>query len=84
MLAPTISQEEELHWLALRLIPGLGTRKAGQLLERFRTPMAVFRASRSELEAAGIVGGLAQSVASQIADGEKLRMISEDIKLRLL
>jgi DNA processing protein len=64
MLAPTLSQEEELHWLALRLIPGLGTRKAGQLIERFRTPMAVFRASRSELEAAGIAGGVAQSVAS--------------------
>ena len=64
MLATTLSQEEELHWLALRLIPGLGTRKAGQLIERFRTPMAVFRASRSELEAAGIAGGVAQSVSS--------------------
>jgi DNA processing protein len=64
MLAPALSQEEELHWLALRLVPGLGARKAGQLIERFRTPQAVFRASRSELEAAGIAGGVAQSIAS--------------------
>jgi DNA processing protein len=64
MLAPTLNQEEELHWLALRLVPGLGTRKSGQLIERFRTAPAVFRASRSELEAAGIPGGVAQSIAS--------------------
>jgi DNA processing protein len=61
---PTISREEELHWLALTLIPGLGTRTAGKLLARFRTPQAIFRASRTELEAAGVSGGVAQSIAS--------------------
>ena len=64
MTAPPISQEEELHWLALLLVPGLGTRKAGILIERLRTPQAVFRASRSELEALGLNGSVAQSVAS--------------------
>jgi len=64
MLAPVLGSEEELHWLALRLIPGLGTRKAGQLIERYRTPQAIFRASRSELEASGIGGGVAQSISS--------------------
>ena len=64
MLAPAISKEEELHWLALRLIPGLGMRKAGQLLDRFRTPHAIFRASREELEGAGLSGSVAQSIAS--------------------
>jgi DNA processing protein len=59
-----ITKEEELHWLALRLIPGLGTRKANQLLERLRTPQAIFRASRSELEAAGLSGSVAQTIAS--------------------
>src|SRR5580700_8811211 len=58
----SISREEELHWLALT--PGLGTRMAGKLLDRFRTPQTVFRASRSELEAAGVNGAVAQSVAS--------------------
>jgi DNA processing protein len=60
----SVSREEELHWLALTLVPGLGTRMAGKLLDRFRTPQTVFRASRSELEAAGLSGAVAQSVAS--------------------
>ena len=60
----SIGREEELHWLALTLIPGLGTRMAGKLLDRFRTPQAVFRASRTELEAAGVGGAVAQSIAS--------------------
>jgi len=49
------------------MTPGLGTRTAVQLIETFRTPEAVFRASRSELEAAGISSGLAQSIASGCA-----------------
>ena len=51
MQAIAISQDEELHWLALRLVPGLGARNAGKLIDRFRTPQAVLRASRTELEA---------------------------------
>ena len=62
--APALSSEEQLHWLALKMVPGLGTRKAGLLIERFRTPQAIFRASRSELEDAGIKGGVAQTIAS--------------------
>jgi len=63
----TLSPEAELHWLALRMTPGLGTRKAGQLLEVFRTPQAIFRASRSELQAAGLSAGVAQSLSSGCA-----------------
>jgi len=37
------------------------------LIEIFRTPQAVFRASRSELEAGGLSGAVAQSVASGVA-----------------
>lgn len=62
--APALSKEEELHWLALKLIPGLGTRRAFLLMERYRSPLAVFRASRSELEANGLSGSLAQSIVS--------------------
>jgi DNA processing protein len=58
------SREEELYWLALKLVPGLGTRTSVKLLDRFRTPQAVFRASRTELEAAGVSGAVAQSIAS--------------------
>ena len=64
MASPVLSQEDELHWLALTLVPGLGTRTAGKLLARFRTPQTIFRASRTELEAAGVSGTVAQSIAS--------------------
>src|SRR5689334_10124315 len=70
MTAPmpdSITRETELHWLALRMTPGLGTRSAVQLIEMFQTPQAVFRASRSELEAAGVSQGLAQSISSGCA-----------------
>src|SRR2546428_5939745 len=67
MQATSLGQDEELHWLALRMIPGLGTRNAGKLIERFRTPQAVLRASRTELEAAGVSGSVAQSIASGCA-----------------
>ena len=64
MLSPVLSREEELYWLALKLVPGLGTRTSGKLLDRFRTPQAIFHASRTELEAAGLKGAVAQSVSS--------------------
>ena len=63
VLSP-ITKEEELHWLALRLVPGLGTNKAGKLIERLRTPQAIFRSSRSDLEANGLSGSVAQTIAS--------------------
>lgn len=61
---PLLSEDEIIHWLALRMTPGLGTRKAGQLIEIFRTPQAIFRATRSELQSAGLAAAVAQSVAS--------------------
>jgi DNA processing protein len=59
-----VRRDDELHWLALKLVPGLGTRVSAKLLERFRTPQAIFRASRTELESAGVSGSVAQSIAS--------------------
>ena len=64
MKPPVVNREEELYWLALKLVPGLGTRTSAKLIDRFRTPQAIFRASRTELEGAGLSGGVAQSVAS--------------------
>ena len=63
-MQPVAEAEEDLHWIALRLIPGLGTRKASQLIGVFRTPRAIFHASRSELEAAGVSPSVAQNIAS--------------------
>jgi DNA processing protein len=64
MSTVVLSREEELYWLALKLVPGLGTRTTNKLLDRFRSPQAIFRASRTELEGAGISGAVAQSIAS--------------------
>src|SRR5262245_25585458 len=67
MQVTSFSQDEELHWLALRMVPGLGARNAGRLIQRFRTPQAVLRASPSELEGVGISGAVARSIASGCA-----------------
>jgi DNA processing protein len=62
-----LTAEEELHWLALRMVQGLGTKRTAQLLERFPSPKAIFRASVAELEDAGISGSVARSIASGIS-----------------
>ncbi len=62
--ATALTREQELHWVALRMVPGLGTRGMYRLIEQFRSPEAVFRASRSELEAAGLSASQAQSILS--------------------
>lgn len=61
------TEEEILHWLALRLTPGLGPKKAAELLARHGSPAAVFRAPAAELEAAGLPGTVARSLASGCA-----------------
>ena len=63
-VTPSLTNEEELSWLALRMVPGLGTRRMVQLLERLRTPLNIFRASESELAAAGLAGAVARSITS--------------------
>jgi DNA processing protein len=61
-LAPT--QEETLDWLALRMVPGVGTLTTLRLLEKLKSPQAIFRASASELEAAGLGPAQARNIAS--------------------
>ena len=41
-------------WIALSLVAGIGSRTAGQLLERFGSPTDIFAASRAELQALGL------------------------------
>src|SRR5947199_4280461 len=64
MSAAALSNDEQLHWLALKLVPGLGTRRSNQLIDQYRTPQAVFRASPEELEGAGMAGSVARSISS--------------------
>ena len=65
--AHLLTREQELHWLALKMTPGLGTRTARQLIQKLRTPEAIFRSSPSELEAHGLSRSIAQSIASGCA-----------------
>ena len=64
MATAVITEEEVLHWLALRMVPGLGPIGALRLLEKLKTPVKIFRASASELEAAGVSSALARNIAS--------------------
>jgi DNA processing protein len=59
-----MSPEEELYWLALHLIPGLGRRKAAQLLSRYGNPRTIFEQPAAELERDGLAGSVARSIAS--------------------
>ena len=44
-----LSEDEAIHWLALRMMPGMGTKTAGRVLAVFKTPQAIFRASVTAL-----------------------------------
>jgi DNA processing protein len=59
-----VSREEVLHWLALLMAPGVGTVGLLRLLDKLKSPEAIFRASASELEATGISPGQARNIAS--------------------
>jgi len=61
---PALTDDEALHWIALRLIPALGPKRALELFRYFKTVQAIFRAGTSELMAAGITGGIARNIAS--------------------
>lgn len=63
----TLTTEDELHWLALRMATGLGTRRALQILQQFRSPKEIFQASKRDLEAAGLAPSTAQSLVSGCA-----------------
>ena len=87
-----LTREQELHWLALKMTPGLGTRSAAQLVQKLRTPEAIFRASVSELEGHGLARSIAQSIASGCAfedavdkgaAPEELRKADAEVKTRL-
>ncbi len=64
MATAALNQEETLHWLALRMVPGLGTIGTLRVLEKLRSPQAIFRASASELEAAGTSPAQARNITS--------------------
>jgi DNA processing protein len=56
--------ETVLFWLALALVPGLGHRRGIRTVNQFGDVRKVFLASRADLEATGLSGAVAQSIAS--------------------
>lgn len=63
------------QWLALTLAPGLGPTRARRLVEFFGGIQAVFQASLTELEAAGIPAASAQSLAT----GRALELAQDEL-----
>lgn len=72
--APALAQAL-LEWLAISLTPGLGPTRGRRLVEHFGGIERVFRASLTELEAAGIPAGSAQSIAL----GQSLKLAEEEL-----
>lgn len=70
LLPDRLTAEEELHWLALILTPGLGTIRVHGLLKALGTPEAIFRGSPSLLEAVGASPSVARAIASGLAFDE--------------
>ncbi len=62
--APPLTDDHLLHWLALLLTPGLGTRRSLDLLQRFGSPERILRADAAELEESGVPPAVARSMAS--------------------
>jgi len=58
------TSETSMQWLALALTPGLGPTKARRVIEFFGSVQALFRASLTELEAAGLRSVSAQSLGT--------------------
>jgi DNA processing protein len=58
------TSETSMQWLALALTPGLGPTKARRVIELFGSVQALFRASLTELEAAGLRAVSAQSLGT--------------------
>ena len=62
--APTSNRPTQALWLALTLTPGLGPTRAKRLVEFFGGVEGVFKATLTELEAAGLPAAAAQSLAT--------------------
>ena len=85
MATAALTQEAILHWLALRMVPGLGTISVLKLLERLKSPQAIFRSSASELETCGLSPAQARNISSgcsfEDAAGQQQRMMDVGAEL---
>jgi len=77
--------EEEMSWLALRLVPGLGARVAMRLVTAIGSASGVFRASPTELEALQVSSHVVRNIAAgtvfeeAIREAEKARQLGASL-----
>src|SRR5277367_6062799 len=69
------TSETSMQWLALALTPGLGPTKARRVIDFFGSVQALFRASLTELEAAGLRAVSAQSLGT----GRSMEMAQDEL-----
>ncbi|HUL31955.1 MAG TPA: DNA-processing protein DprA [Thermodesulfobacteriota bacterium] len=70
--------EDIFYWLALSLTPGLGSILIKRLLDRFKTPEAVFRASQKDLLR---IEGLGEKVTREIQKGPLENAVKRELSL---
>ena len=70
--------EDIFYWLALSLVPGVGSILIKRLLDRFQTPEAVFRAPMKELLN---IEGLGVKVAGEIQRGPLEKVVRRELSL---
>jgi DNA processing protein len=70
--------EDIFYWLALSLTPGLGSILIKRLLDRFKTPEAVFQAPLKELIR---IEGLGERVAGEIQKGPSEKVVKKELSL---
>ena len=79
------TSETSMQWLALALTPGLGPTKARRVIEFFGSVQALFRASLTELEAAGLRAVSAQSLGTgrsmELAQDELAKVAAVDARI---
>jgi DNA processing protein len=79
------TSETSMQWLALALTPSLGPTKARRVIEFFGSVQALFRASLTELEAAGLRAVSAQSLGTgrsmELAQDELGKTAAADAKI---
>ena len=66
------------YWLALSLVPGIGSTLFKRLLERFKTPEAVFRTPVRELLR---IEGLGEKVAEELRKGPPEKAVEKELSL---
>jgi DNA processing protein len=79
------TSETSMQWLALALTPGLGPTKARRVMEFFGSIQALFRASLTELEAAGLRAVSAQALGTgrsmELAQDELAKAAAADARI---